>query len=187
MTTDTRTALLDSAEQAARTRGFDGFSYADLAKDVGIRKASIHHHFATKAALSMALMRRYRAGIEAACADIERSHPTGAARLGALIGLYRDALQGGKSLCLCVSFSASRESLPAEVIVEIDHFRQAVINWIKMVFATGQSDRTIAGVVDPQEEAAATLALLEGAQLAARAGESVVLFENALQLLQRRI
>jgi len=65
---DIKTALLDSAERAARRRGFDGFSYADLAKDMGIRKASIHHHFPTKAALSVALMKRYYINLKTACA-----------------------------------------------------------------------------------------------------------------------
>ena len=44
---DTRISLLDSAERAVRQRGFDGFSYADLSKEIGIRKASIHYHFAS--------------------------------------------------------------------------------------------------------------------------------------------
>ncbi|MEO9863924.1 TetR/AcrR family transcriptional regulator, partial [Yoonia sp.] len=81
MPTDTKTALLDSAERAARTRGFDGFSYADLAQDVGIRKASIHHHFPTKAALSAALMERYYNDLKAVCEDIDMSQETGGARL----------------------------------------------------------------------------------------------------------
>ena len=59
METDTKTALLNSAERAARSKGFDGFSYADLAKEVGIRKASIHYHFPTKDALTISLMVRY--------------------------------------------------------------------------------------------------------------------------------
>ena len=56
---NTRTSLLDSAEQAVRQRGYNGFSYADLAREIGIRKASIHHHFPTKADLGLALIERY--------------------------------------------------------------------------------------------------------------------------------
>jgi TetR/AcrR family transcriptional repressor of nem operon len=187
MTIDTKTALLNCAEQAARRRGFDGFSYADLAEGVGIRKASIHHHFATKAALSVALIQRYSADFATACADIEQSYATGAARLRALIGLYRQSLQDGKSLCLCVVFSTSRESLPAEVITEISRFRLMRISWIEAVFRLGQNDGSIGAVSDPKREAAAALALLEGAQLAARAEENMALFENAMSLLMRRI
>lgn len=187
MPTDTKTALLDSAERASRTRGFDGFSYADLAKDVGIRKASIHHHFSTKAALSVALMQRYYLVFEKVCADIDAAETSGGARLSALISQYRDASGGGKSLCLCVSFSTSRESLPPEVISQISRFRVMMINWLETTFAAGKSDGTITDVGDPAREAAATLPLLEGAQLAARAEENPKLFENALQLLLQRI
>ncbi len=186
MPSDTKTALLDSAENAARSRGFDGFSYADLAEEVGIRKASIHHHFATKAALSIALMRRYSAELEAACQEIDVRYATAAGRLNAVIEYYRQALQGGKSLCLCVSFSTSRDSLPQEVIAEIGQFRQKMLRWVETIFRLAQSDGSIRDVSDPKLEAAATLPLLEGAQLAARAEEDLALFDIAMRLLAKR-
>jgi TetR/AcrR family transcriptional repressor of nem operon len=187
MATDTKQTILNSAERAARTRGFDGFSYADLAVDVGIRKASIHHHFPTKAALSVALMARYHADLAAACADIDANFATGSARLAALIDQYRNALDGGKSVCLCVSFSTSRESLPTEVITQIGRFRTMMTDWIATVFDTGRVDGTIRDVSTSSPEAFATLSLLEGAQLAARAEENPDLFENATRLLQLRL
>ncbi len=187
MATDTKTALLNSAERAARTRGFDGFSYADLSADVGIRKASIHHHFPTKAALSVALMERYYDDLKAVCDQIDVSHKTGGARLTALIDRYRSALEGGKSLCLCVSFSTSRESLPEEVIAQIGRFREMIIAWTETVFAAGQTDGSIAHVANPAVEAAAALPLLEGAQLAARVEENPALFDSAVQILTQRL
>lgn len=187
MSVDTKTALLNSAERAARTRGFDGFSYADLAVDVGIRKASIHHHFPTKAALSVALMKRYFDQLEAVCANIDAAEATGGARLSALIDVYREAHDEGKSLCLCVSFSTSRESLPVEVIDQIGRFRTMMIRWLQSTFALGHSDGSIEDVRGAAIEAAATLPLLEGAQLAARAEENPDLFESALQLLRQRL
>ena len=187
MPTDTKTALLMTAERAARTRGFDGFCYADLAESVGIRKASVHHHFPTKAALSVALMHRYHADKEAACARVDAAETTGGARLLGLINLYNEALDGGKSLCLCVSFSTSRESLPSEVTAQIGRFRMMMIGWLKATFEVGRSDGTIAAVEDPAAEAAATLPLLEGAQLAARAAENPAIFECGLKLLRQRL
>lgn len=184
---DTKTALLNSAERAARTRGFDGFSYADLSHDVGIRKASIHHHFATKAVLSAALMKRYSDDVKDACADIEATHNTGGARLDALVQFYRDALDDGHSLCLCVSLSISRDSLAKDVLSQIGRFRTSMMEWIASVYALGKTDGTIKDVQDPSREAAATLALLEGAQLAARAAEDADMFDVALALLLRRL
>ncbi|MEP3633965.1 MAG: TetR/AcrR family transcriptional regulator [Shimia thalassica] len=187
MPTDTKTALLNSAERAARARGFDGFSYADLATDVGIRKASIHHHFPSKANLSVALMRRYAEAFETEILRIDEEKTSGSARLQALIDIYREALENGKSLCLCVSFSSSPESLPPEVIAQIRQFRAMLIGWLTKTFEAGQSDGSIAGVAHPELESAAALAVLEGAQLAARAEEDVVLFDMALKLLKGRL
>ena len=187
MAKDTKTALLDSAERAVRTRGFDGFSYNDLANDVGIRKASIHHHFPTKALLSEALMKRYYTHLEATCAAIDSAQTTGGARLGALIEQYRAAIDDGKSLCLCVSFSSSRESLPHEAVAEISRFRSMIIAWLEKTFALGMADSTISDVQDPSQEAAATMPLLEGAQLAARVQVNAALYDQAVTLLRRRL
>jgi TetR/AcrR family transcriptional repressor of nem operon len=187
MTTDTKTSILNSAERAARMRGFDGFSYADLSSDVGVSKASIHHHFATKAVLAVALMQRYHTDLEAACAEIDQEHTTGAARLVALITRYQDALNDGRSLCLCVSFSTSTESLSTEIIIEMNRFRSMMLAWLSKTFIQGKDDGTIQYVVDPVSEAAATLPLLEGAQLTARVAQDALLFEAAVQLLLARL
>lgn len=187
MAADTKTSLLDSAERAARRLGFDGFSYADLAADVGITKASIHHHFASKATLAVALMKRYYQDLETACAEIDQAHATGATRLNALIARYHGALEGGQSLCLCVSFSTSTQSLSTETIAEMNRFRSMMIDWLCKTFSRGKDDGTIRNVIDPVSEAAATLPLLEGAQLSARVAQDPKRFEAAMELLSTRL
>lgn len=187
MATDTKTALLDVAEHATRARGFDGFSYADLASAVGIRKASIHYHFPTKADLSVALMDRYHKGLESEFRRIEARYTTGNERLQALLRFYRNALNNGKTLCLCIALITSRESLSEEVIQQIRSFRRLIVGWIQAVFELGQCDKTIPGVIDPASEARATLALLEGAHLTARAAEDVTIFDDATAFLKSRL
>lgn len=179
MTADTKTALMDVAEQAARARGFDGFSYADLAEAVGIRKASVHHHFPTKAALSVALMQRYHDKLSGECARIDTEHATAGGRLKALAAVYKGALNDGRTLCLCVALIGSRESLTDEVLNQIKIFRAMMIDWIAAVYLLGKTDGTIADVTDPVSEAHSTLALLEGAHLAARAEEDLEMFDRA--------
>mgnify|MGYP001950436943 CR=1 FL=1 len=158
-----------------------------MAEGVGIRKASVHHHFATKADLSLALMQRYCADMAAACAEIEAAEATGAGRISALIALYREALDEGRSLCLCVSFSTSQESLSQEVVAEIASFRSMMVGWLAAAFARGMADRSIDGVADPGAEAAATLPLLEGAQLAARSAVDLDVFDAGFVLLKARL
>jgi len=187
MAVDTKTALLDSAEMAARRQGFDGFSYADLAADVGIRKASIHYHFPTKAVLSVALMQRYAEAVRQECAEIDATEANAAARLIALIALYRAAMGEGTCLCLCVALSTSRDSLSSDVVAQIRGFRAMMTGWIADAFAVGKRDGSIPDAGDPKAEGSAMLGLLEGAQLAARAEVNPARFDDAVALLSARL
>ena len=64
--------ILDVAERLAQTRGFNGFSYADVADELGVTKASLHYHFASKADLGGALLDRYQQGFVGALAQIDQ-------------------------------------------------------------------------------------------------------------------
>lgn len=178
MPTDTKTALLDTAEAAARKSGFDGFSYADLAQSVGIRKASIHYHFPTKADLSVAMITRYHAMMQQRCAAIEAAHPDAAGRLLALVRLYREASEDGAQLCLCVALTLSHNSLSDTVRKKIAAFRAMMLDWIAAVYA--MDDGTLLPVGSPETRAHTTLATLEGAHLAARAGGGEKAFDLAV-------
>ena len=184
---DTRTALLDCAEAVMRARGYDGFSYADLAVAVGIRKASVHHHFHTKADLALALIERYAANFFSALDQIVVHHATGGARVAAYVAAGRAALDNGKKLCLCVAFCTGRDGLSAAVLTELDAFHTGVTAWLADAFAQGLHDRSIAGVTDPASEAPACLAVVEGAQLIARAAKDVRRFDRSVATLLGRI
>ncbi len=184
---NTRTALLDSAEIAARQRGYDGFSYADLARDVGIRKASIHHHFPKKADLAFDLIDRYAARFAQALDDIDGTDGAAATKIDAYRRLYRDALSGGTQLCLCVVMSAGRQSLTEPVLDRLHQFHQDSVAWLQRVYAEAIVDGSVAGLTHAKAEAHATLALMEGAQLVARAEGNVEPFDQAAAALMSRL
>ena len=184
---DTKAALLDSAEQAIRARGYDGFSFADLAAEVGIRKASIHHHFPTKADLALALIARYSDNFFLKLGQISETHSTGGARLKAYVSACRDALDGGRKLCLCVAFCTGRDGLSPAVLARLDGFHRTVATWLEDVFTAGKADNSIAEISDSAAEAQACLAQMEGAQLIARAAGDVGRFDAAVARLLDRI
>jgi TetR/AcrR family transcriptional regulator, transcriptional repressor for nem operon len=183
---DTRTALLNCAEDALRTRGFDGFSYADLAVEVGIRKASIHYHFPTKADLALALIERYSENFFAALDAITVANTVGGDRLKAYVEVCRRALDGGNKLCLCVAFCTGRDGLSVAVLAKLDMFHATVTTWLAGMFAQAKGDGSIASVINPQSEAHACLALMEGAQLIARAAKDIGRFDAAVACLLGR-
>ncbi len=184
---DTKTALLDAAEKAARANGHDGFSYGDLSKIIGISKASIHHHFPAKANLIENLMARYQTTIADEFKMIDAGAKNAGQRLYSFINTYRTALSGGDSLCLCVALSVGRDGLEDNVKAQLHDFREMCLAWLNDVFENGASDGSIAGVKDAAHEAATCLAIVEGAQLAARAERNEARFEQAVKLMHGRI
>ncbi len=185
---DTKTQLLDHAQHLSRTRGFDAFSYADLAGQVGIRKASIHYHFATKGDLADALITRYADRFLNCLDKIAASPGTAADHLKAYVALYREALGAGGRLCLCVSFSASRDSFGAATLAQLTRFHKESRTWLAHVVERAALDASIMGpLADPQTEAQACLALMEGAQLVARAEQDPGIFDMSVAPLLARL
>lgn len=184
---NTKAALLDAAEQAARASGHDGFSYADLARQVGIKTASIHYHYPAKADLICALMARYRGRIMEHLARIDDSAEVAADRLRGFVQMHRDATQDGGILCLCVALAMGRDGLNADVQNEIRIFREATLDWLRSVFGTAMRDGSIERITDPDHEAPAALALVEGAQVSARAVHDVSRFDAAMHGLLARL
>lgn len=185
---DTKETLLNCAEALVRTRGFDAFSYADLAQEVGIRKASIHYHFATKADLAAQLIDRYSTEFLSRLQAISDREKSAADDLGAYIDIYREALGAGTRLCLCVSFGATRDSLDDVTQAHLTQFHTDSLTWLTRVWEKAASDGSVRGsFASPEDEAHATLALVEGAQLIARATASDQRFERAVSPLLGRL
>ncbi|MGI3185114.1 TetR/AcrR family transcriptional regulator [Nioella aestuarii] len=179
--------LLNHAETLARSRGIDAFSYADLAAATGIRKASVHYHFATKADLTLALIEDYSARIIEALGHVVDQSPNAASALAGFLSLYRSALGDGDSLCLCVAFSASTNSLPATTLARVESFRHDVTDWLVGQFQRAREDGSVHAVIDPRKEAAALFALVEGAQLVARASRNPDRFTDAVSQFNDRL
>ncbi|PPK68303.1 TetR/AcrR family transcriptional regulator [Actinokineospora auranticolor] len=169
---DTRGALLDHATHLVRTRGYSAFSYADLAAAVGIRKASVHHHFSTKEELGVALVARYTERFVARLAEIDR---VGAGPVDALeryAALYREGLLDGEA-CLCGVLAAETDAVPPAVAAGVAEFFRVNQAWLTEVIERGGLSVGAAG-----DRAATVLAVLEGAVLVARAQDDVAAFDR---------
>ena len=97
--------ILDVAEQLAQTRGFNGFSYADVAQKLQLTKASLHYHFPSKGDLGRALIERYHLVFGAALDDIDRQVPAADEKLRRYVGLY-DSVMSKNRMCLCGMLAA---------------------------------------------------------------------------------
>src|SRR4029453_11788688 len=101
----TRDHVLDSAERLAQTRGFNGFTYADIAAELKVTKASLHYHFPTKTDLGCALVERYGQRFRDAAGQIDATGRAAFGELESYVQLYADVLRSGR-LCLCGMLAA---------------------------------------------------------------------------------
>jgi TetR/AcrR family transcriptional repressor of nem operon len=175
---DTATRILDSAERLVQARGFNGFSYADVAAELGITKASLHYHFASKAELGRALIERYAARFATALEQIDADGGDAPAKLDAYARIYADVLQR-KRMCLCGMLAADYDTLPKQMREAVIAFFDHNERWLTGVFEQGQADGSLRLDGSPSESAQTLVSGLEGAMLVARPYRDTKRFEAA--------
>jgi TetR/AcrR family transcriptional repressor of nem operon len=163
----TATRILDIAEELVQARGFNGFSYADIAAEVGISKAALHYHFPGKADLGLALITRYAGRFTESLAGIDRADATPADRLAEYARLYDQVLRQDK-MCLCGMLAAEYQTLPAPMQAAVVGFFDANEGWLEKVLEDGRQDASLRFTGTARETARMVIACLEGAMLVAR-------------------
>jgi TetR/AcrR family transcriptional repressor of nem operon len=175
--------ILDIAERLVQMRGFSNFSYADIATELGITKASLHYHFPGKAELGQALITRYSERFADALNRIDRDLPDPPAKLGAYADLYAEVLRGQR-MCMCGILAAEYQTLPGQMRSAVIEFFDENQRWLVQVLSEGQADKTLAFTGSPDEIAQSILSTLEGAMLVARPYGDLARFDStARQLL----
>ena len=175
---DTATRILDIGERLVQVRGFNGFSYADVAAELDMTKAALHYHFPGKGELGRALIERYTERFVAALADIDERIDAAPAKLDAYAGLYADVLRGQR-MCLCGMLAAEYQTLPDPMRDAVIAFIDANEAWVEKVLADGQRAGSIAVTGSPADAARLIVSGLEGAMLVARPYGDPARFESA--------
>ena len=159
--------ILDAAEKLVQVRGFNAFSYADVSKAVGVQKASLHHHFATKTDLGVALVERYRRVFLEALAGIESDTDDAIERLERYIGLYRTVLRK-RRMCMCGMLAADVATLPNPMRESVAVFFAENEAWLTRVLSQGTKGGELQFAGTPASMAGFIVSSLEGAMLVAR-------------------
>lgn len=172
--------ILDVAERLTQTRGFNGFSYADVAERLGITKASLHYHFPTKAKLGEALIARYAARFAAALSGIDASGVDAPRRLAAYAELYGRVLRAER-MCLCGMLAAEQRTLPEPMRRAVRRFFDDQEAWLVGVLEQGRAAGTLRFPGSAASAARAVLGGLEGAMLVARSYGDPERFQAAVE------
>jgi TetR/AcrR family transcriptional regulator, transcriptional repressor for nem operon len=179
--TTTSDAILASARNLIMKGGYNGFSYADISEVVGIRKASIHHHFPSKVDLVRELVRRYREDGEQAVASLEQNVTDPLAILKAYASHWAQCIEdASRPFCVCALLASELPSLPSEVSAEVGAFFRFASSWLTAVMERGARDGTLILASEASLEADAFLAIVYGAMLSARAYGRPELFATIL-------
>jgi len=173
MSSSSKEAILAAARRTAQAHGYSGLNFRDLADEVGIKAASIYHHFPSKADLGAAVARRYW---EDTAADLESmlaetSNPVGCLRR--YPDVFRKSLESDNRMCLCSFMAAEYDDLPEAVKKEVQTFADVNVAWLSKVL-------TAAAVVnsgESEQRARAIFAAVAGAQLMARSRSDISLYD----------
>jgi TetR/AcrR family transcriptional regulator, transcriptional repressor for nem operon len=174
--------ILDVAERLVQLRGFNGFSYADVAAELNVTKASLHYHFAGKAELGEALIVRYGRRFADALAAIDDTDSDARGALEAYAALYAEVLRDQR-MCLCGMLAAEYQTLPKPMQQAVIRFFDENVAWLENVLARGQADGVLGFGESPREAARLVVSALEGAMLTARPYGDVDRFQAAANAL----
>ena len=180
--TSTAAQILDVAERLVQERGFNGFSYADVARELGVTKAALHYHFASKAELGEALIERYAERFLDALSKVDGLPSEAPAKLRAYAQLYADVFRDDR-MCLCGMLAADYATLPDPMRERVVRFFDDNEVWLSRVLEDGRKAGTISFNGPARPVARTLIGGLEGAMLVARPYHDLKRFRDAAALL----
>ncbi|WP_213608393.1 TetR/AcrR family transcriptional regulator [Pseudoalteromonas sp.] len=167
-----KAALLKAAENKVRLGGYSNFSFRELANEIGIKSASVHYHFPTKADLGAELAHQYTDNFIAMLGEPQAHKANGKNPLDIYTQLFKNALVIDKKMCLCGLLGAESDSLPDKVRDEVKRFFIKNLAWLTQA-------HKINGEPDPERAAIQTVSLLEGAMMISNTLDDIHYFEQA--------
>ncbi len=174
--------ILDEAEKLVQVRGFNAFSYADISKAVGIQKASLHHHFATKTDLGVALVARYRRVFGGALATIESREADAVEQLERYAELYRSVLRK-RRMCMCGMLAADVATLPEPIRSSVAEFFSENVTWLTRVLSEGKKRGELRFAGTAGAMASFIVSSLEGAMLVSRGSGELAHLDDVASVL----
>ena len=181
-TIHTSQQILDIAQRLVQTRGFNAFSYADIASALNISKASLHYHFASKAKLGVRLIERYEDEFERLLGGIDLDGGSAALKLQRYVSLYAYVLADHR-MCLCGMLAAEFETLPKPMQTALDGFFALNERWLVSVLEEVRDAGTLHFKGPASEAAQYIISSLEGAMMMARSHGDMARFDAATRRL----
>lgn len=177
--TDTRQKILAMARTTVQDRGYGGLSFRDLAKEVGIKSASIHHYFPSKGDLGAAVAEQYTADFKAYLDGLPAASLTASECIARYVDVFRTTLLNGNRMCLGGIMAAEHRELPAEVQAAVVAFSRMNVAWLASILSLRKKSHMKGATVE--QHAFGIYAGIEGAQLVARGFDDVAVYDKIIE------
>lgn len=165
----TKEQILDIAENFLRDRGYNGFSYKDVSKSLGIRNASVHYHFPTKTDLGVAIIRRATARIESWAQSLESQGLGHAEKLDQLCLRFKSFVECEQQVCLGGALQTDFKTIPDEMKKETREFASSILGWLEGLLQDGREKEVFNFPGEARDQALLIVAGLQGAVQLVRA------------------
>ena len=167
--TNTRRAILDLAESFMQDKGFNGFSYAHIAAELGVKNAAIHYHFPTKEALGCAVIQRYRDRFQLWINNARVKDLSPQEKLDWFFSIYTNTRADNGKVCLAGSLEIDFNSIPVSLREQTEALPRELLTWLQAAVSEGREAGVFHFNGDPVSKAALILSSLQGALQMARA------------------
>ena len=166
---NSKRTILNMAEALLQEKGFNGFSYAHIASELGVKNAAIHYHFPTKEALTIAVVRRYRDRFQLWINNSRVKDLSPEKKLDWFFGIYTDMRADKGKVCLVGSMEAEFNSIPSALQTEVESLHKELLAWLQATLEEGREAGIFQFSGEPANKAALILSSLQGALQMARA------------------
>lgn len=166
---NSKRTILNLAEALLQDKGFNGFSYAHIASELGVKNAAIHYHFPTKEYLSIAVIQRYRERFKLWINNARIKDLAFEQKLDWFFSIYTDMRADQGKVCLVGSLEAEFNSIPAGLQTEVGALHKELLKWLETTLSEGREAGVFQFTGEPANKAALILSSIQGALQMARA------------------
>ncbi len=145
---NTKSEILDIAGQLILTKGYNSLSYKEVSEKVGIRKASIHHHFPRKQDLGLAYVKNYYESFVEWSEGLSKK--SNKEKFESLYEMYKYLSNSCKHICPISMLTVEFPTLPTEIQEQVTILYNYFEKWLAHVLDDGISQREFINTIHPE-------------------------------------
>jgi TetR/AcrR family transcriptional regulator, transcriptional repressor for nem operon len=179
---NTKSKIIEIAKDLIQRVGLNAMSYQHISDAVGIRKASIHHHFPKKENLVDALLKECQVSYGGNYQQIVDGPGSASEKLRQIAGVFEEGLQKDQ-LCLVGAISTDLNTLQENSCRILEETIQNTVDIFSTTFKQGQEEQSLSFKSTAEEAAYTFFSFLIGTQISARVHGGVKSFRNSTELI----